>query len=282
MKKWRFFPILVKEEVLKNMNSYDRLSLSSYCTTSRSLLGGIPHRLNTVKIADGFFVVDDHLISREVFCSLINRPNSSIRKLSLFVESTADRTTLNEIFGERKLWKVSHLEVRIQPDFYESCKELIELCDPSILKTIVIPRLCTNEVYDSIVNTEQWKNCKKVRLNTDSAARHSSSLQVNYNHFSHFKKCTIGVDSLSLDDAWNLVRKYKTFTEKEGHFYVTTRQPLQPQEVMERIDYEEGDAWHFGDLILAEMPALRSHSVFVEAHEFSFIGVIRHIYHRLN
>ncbi|CAL2031330.1 unnamed protein product [Caenorhabditis brenneri] len=278
MKQWQFFPMLVKEEILKNMKVSDRLSLSKYCKTSRSLLGGIANHLNTAKIVEGFFVVDDHLITREVFCSLINRPNSSIRKLGLFVESTADRSTLNEIFGERKLWKVKILEIRFRAEFSESCKELIELCDPSILKTIVIPRLCTNEVYGSIVNTEQWKNCKKVRLNTDSSARHSSSLQVNYDHFSHFRRYTIGVDSLSLEDAWRLIQEYQAFN-KLARFHVTTRQRFQDQGILNRID-EEAMHLRLRDYVRAlSVPAMMGgYCLYIQSLQFSFFGKIQTLF----
>ncbi|CAL2031277.1 unnamed protein product [Caenorhabditis brenneri] len=80
MKHWRFFPILVKEEVLKHMGPLERFSFSKCSKNCWNLLSRIPNHLEYFRI-----LYDDR---RSV---LLTSSKSTIRTLEVKIESDLEK-----------------------------------------------------------------------------------------------------------------------------------------------------------------------------------------------
>lgn len=245
--KWRYFPTLIKEEVLKNFDQRDKLSFATCSKRSLKLLSGIPNQLNTVIITEESVIVeDDFQFSLEDLSLLIASKKSTIEDLTVFIETNLRKSNFDKIVcgnGSKGLLNVKSLEMEFNAGFYELYKKTVECCDPSYLEAIKIPQLCTQQIYDLVMRTPQWKTCEEVHLNTGTDYRHSSTLQINLDDFLHFKNIHVGIESINREDAWKLIQMYRACTGKPGKFEVTTRQQIPLQEIMNTIDTEIPFAW---------------------------------------
>ncbi|EGT38166.1 hypothetical protein CAEBREN_25502 [Caenorhabditis brenneri] len=200
MKHWRFFPILVKEEVLKNMDLSDRLSFSKCSKKCWNLLSRIPNHL------DSFIIPNRYQISVDDFLTLMTCRKSTIHILKVDIESADDRDQVNQFLLKlnkvRGALKVKFLVMGVSPRYSEMHKKSIDSCDPSFIESIEIERLDSQEIYEHILKTPQWKNSRKVLLNLDF----DGLLEVNINDFLHFKFINMKMEELSVDDAWKLVQ----------------------------------------------------------------------------
>ncbi|CAL2031270.1 unnamed protein product [Caenorhabditis brenneri] len=97
MKYWRFFPILVKEEVLRNMDLSDKLSFLKCSEKCRNLLSRIPNHL------ESFRIPNDNQLSVDDFLLLFTSRRSTLQRLQVTIKTSADKDQAIQFF--RKLTK---------------------------------------------------------------------------------------------------------------------------------------------------------------------------------
>ncbi|CAL2031274.1 unnamed protein product [Caenorhabditis brenneri] len=235
MKHWRFFPILVKEEVLKNMDVSDRLSFSKCSKKSRNLLSRIPNHLECFRIPD------DSRFSNDDFLVLMTCRKSTIQNLIVEIELSDERyqvmqflLKLNEV---RNSLKVKKLIMELSPEYSEMFKKCIDFCDPSFIESIEIEGLDSQEVYEDILKTPHWKNSREVLLNGDYL------LEMNLNDFLHFKSISLNVEELSVDDAWKLVQNFLTNESENDSLDIRTEVPIKIDLIRHKIETELVGDW---------------------------------------
>ncbi|CAL2031269.1 unnamed protein product [Caenorhabditis brenneri] len=203
MKHWRFFPLLVKIEVLKNMNLTDKLSFLKCSKKCWNLLSRIPYRLESFIIPHGIrFPVDD-------FLALI----------------TCRRFTIQE------------LEVAINTA--EMHKKSMDLCDPAFMESIEIERLDSQEIYEDISKSQRWKNSRVVSLNW----KFDSRLKVNISDFLHFKSIRLKMEELSVGDAWKLVQNFVSTGSQDAHIDIRSRILINIDLIRSKIETELVGEW---------------------------------------
>ncbi|EGT38182.1 hypothetical protein CAEBREN_05032 [Caenorhabditis brenneri] len=156
MKHWRFFPILVKEEVLKNMGPLERFSFSKCSKNCWNLLSRIPNHLEYFRI-----LYDDR---RSV---LLTSSKSTIRTLEVKIESDLEKERVDQFLLNRHTLKVKKLILEISPEYSEMYKKLIDFCDPSFIECMHMEQLDSLEAYKEIRETPQYKNSQEVILTWD-------------------------------------------------------------------------------------------------------------------
>ncbi|CAL2031276.1 unnamed protein product [Caenorhabditis brenneri] len=238
MKHWIFFPILVKEEVLKNMDLSDRLSFSKCSKKCRRLLSRVPNHM------ESFIIPHGHQCSVDDFSTLITCRKSTVHKLKVAIETAGERDQVNQFLLKlnkvRSTLKVKFLVMGISPSYSEMHKKSIDSCDPSFIESIEIERIDSQEIYDDILKTPQWENSKKVLLNLDF----DGLLEVSINDFLHFKFSNMKMEELSVDDAWKLVQNFVSTKSQDDHFDIRIRaNSIQGESIRQKIEAELIGDW---------------------------------------
>ncbi|CAL2031207.1 unnamed protein product [Caenorhabditis brenneri] len=232
MKHWRFFPILVKIEVLKNMDLSDRLSFSKCSKKCWNLLSRVPAHLKTLKfpIHNSYFWL--------ITCRKSTIQNLIVNILSPLDKYLADRF-FETFFSEKRTFiKVTQLTMNITPEYSEMYKKLIDFCDPSFIESIEIEGLNSQEIYKDILNTPQWKNSQEVSLNFES----KGSLKVNFDDFP--RSVCLGVEEFSAEDGCKIMQKLRNGSEDDGCFWIKSQKPISVDWIGEKIEADLGGEWN--------------------------------------
>ncbi|CAL2031275.1 unnamed protein product [Caenorhabditis brenneri] len=237
MKHWRFFPLLVKEEVLKNMDSSDRLSLSKCSKKCRNLLYRIPNHL------ESFIVPSDNQLSVDDFLILMTCQKSTIQRFEVKIKTADEKDQVNQFLLKlnkvRNTIKVKLLIMEFSPEYSEMFKKCIDFCDPSFIESIQIDKLDSQEIYEDILKTPQWKNSRMVTLNW----YFNGLLKVNVNDVLHFTSIRMKVEELSVDDAWKLVQKIVSTESKKDCFGIRSQIPMKIDLIRHKIETELVGNW---------------------------------------
>ncbi|CAL2031569.1 unnamed protein product [Caenorhabditis brenneri] len=250
MRKWKFFPLLVKENIVKNMCIRDIVSFAKCSKKCQNLLSAVPIHRSSVLIDDnvhlqGFFApginLDMDLISLNHFSILATSRKFYVDQLKICVttdECNHDLKNLIETLAKaRKSLKVKELRMEIEVEHAELFTGILGVCDPSLIESIEIPELFSQEIYEEIVKTPHWKNCKQVKLNDMLSNRELNMPNVNIDDFLHFEKVELGVETLKTDDAVKFIQNFRHPSERT-FFHIMIRKPIQqdliPQEIEAR------------------------------------------------
>ncbi|CAL2031210.1 unnamed protein product [Caenorhabditis brenneri] len=229
MKLWRFFPILVKIEVLKNMDLSDKLSFLKCSKKCRNLISRVPNHISFFKIP-----------KQNRFSMLITCRKSTIQKFKVEIETDDERDQVEQFLNEiQHSLKVKKLVMEISPEYSEMYKKCIDLCDPFFIESIEIEGLDSPEVYEDISKTPQWKNSRQVSLNSDF----DGFLKVNINDFLHFKAITLKVEELSVDGAWKLVQNFVNTASQDDRIDITSQNPINTDLMRQKIETELVGDW---------------------------------------
>ncbi|CAL2031208.1 unnamed protein product [Caenorhabditis brenneri] len=233
MKKWRFFPILVKEKVLKNMDLSDRLSFSKCSKKCWNLVSRVPSHVKMFKTP-----------SHDSYPVLIISRKSTIQNLIVNIYSPSDKYLADRFFEilfseKRDFIKVTKLTMNINQEYSEMHKKFIDFCDPSFIESIEIEELDSQEVYEDILRTPQWKNSREVSLNWDF----DGLLKVNINDFLHFKSIRLRMEELSADDAWKLVQNSVNAGSLNDRIDIRSQNFIQIDLIRQKIETELVGEW---------------------------------------
>lgn len=237
---WRFFPVLVKEEILKHMDLMDKLSLSKCSKNTRNLLYCIPNHLKRVSInEDGSVRIDENQVSTNDFYALIYSRQSTIFRLKLKAHIDQDKIFLTDMIEQfeksQKILKVERLIMDINAEYAELYKKVVNICDPSVVSYMNFHQLYSMEMYRDIVQTPHWRNCTDIDFNSDSPSAKSEITYANIDDFSHFKTIYLGVPTFSTGEAWNLIQKYPNHIDY--HFLeITTLKSIKKKEIDWKIE----------------------------------------------
>ncbi|CAL2031209.1 unnamed protein product [Caenorhabditis brenneri] len=235
MKRWKFFPILVKEEVLKNMDLSDRLSFSKCSKKCRNLLSRIPNHLESLTIPyDNQLSVDD-------FLTLTTCRKSTIQKFKVKIQTADERDQVNQFLLKLNfVLKVEKIIMKISSRYSEMYKKCIGFCDPSFIELMRIQSLKSQELYEHILRTPQWKNSRQVSLNYGIW---QGTLRINIDNFLHFKSIKLKVEKLSADDAWKLVQNSVNAGSLNDRIDISCRNPIQIDLIRQKIETELVGEW---------------------------------------
>ncbi|CAL2031273.1 unnamed protein product [Caenorhabditis brenneri] len=118
-------------------------------------------------------------------------------------------------------------------------KKCIDFCDPSFIESIEIEGLDSQEVYEDIVKSPQWKNSREVLLN----GYFNGLLKVNLNDFLHFKSIELNVEELSVEDAWKLVENFVSIGSKDDRIDIRSRIHMKTDLIRHKIETELVGDW---------------------------------------
>ncbi|CAL2031271.1 unnamed protein product [Caenorhabditis brenneri] len=230
MKKWRFFPILVKIEVLKNMNLMDKFSFSKCSKNCRNLVTRVPS-----------YIAIHQIPKHNRFSVLLTCRKSSVRKVEVKIENCSDLELVDQFFGAllRDSLKVRELTMNINPEYSGMYKKFIDFCDPFYIESIKIGSLDSQEIYEDILRSPQWKRSREVSLNWDF----DRFLEVNLNDFLHFKSIKLKMEELSVEDAWKLVEKFLINESPDDSSAISTQIPINIDSIREKIESELAGDW---------------------------------------
>ncbi|CAL2031272.1 unnamed protein product [Caenorhabditis brenneri] len=237
MKHWRFFPILVKIEVLRNMDLSDRLSFSKCSKKCRNLLSRTPNHL------ESFIIPDDDDFSVDDFLTLMTCQKSTIQELQVEIDTAQERYHVNQFLLKLRevgsTLKVRKLIMEICSKYSEMYKKVIGFCDPFSIESIEIESLGSQEIYEHILKTPQWRNSQKISLNWSF----DKFLKVNLNDFLHFKSMELRVEELSVEDAWKLVQNIVSIGSQGDSIDIILEKPVPDSLIREKIESELAGDW---------------------------------------
>ncbi|CAL2031572.1 unnamed protein product [Caenorhabditis brenneri] len=240
MEKWRFFPVLIKENIIKNMRIQDIVHFAKCSKKCQNLLTVVPIHLP-------YALIDDRphmgcllkLSSEEAYFSILATSRKFyVDHLKLYITTDKSKNDVKDLIEKmtkaRKSLKVTNLFMDIEVDHEELITGILSVCDPSRIESIQIPKLYSQEVYDEIVKTPQWKNCKQVLLN-DMFYQRLTMPNVNIDDFQHFKDVQLLVERLDTNDAVKFVQNFRNASE-HAKFVIRCGEPMQHDLIRQKIE----------------------------------------------
>ncbi|CAL2031570.1 unnamed protein product [Caenorhabditis brenneri] len=246
MKKWRSFPVLIKENIVRNMCIPDMLTFGLDLIT-------VDH-FSILATSRKFFV--DQLCLRVTADKNKHDVNNLIKKLT----------------KARKSLKVKELRMVVVVEHEELITGFLGVCDPSRIESIQIPKLLSQEVYDEIVKTPHWRNSKQVWLN-DMCQLRLNLPTVNIDDFLHFENVQLLVDRLHTNDAVEFVQNLRNASD-HAKFKIRCQEPMQYDLIRQGIEAGWDGNWqqtqHYNGFITDR--AKPDHVFYVEYSPFYLYG----------
>ncbi|CAL2031568.1 unnamed protein product [Caenorhabditis brenneri] len=244
MEKWRFFPILVKENIVNNMSIRDIVIFAKCSKKCQNLLTVVPIHLPSTLIDVCLFVGLRHRLSAQHVGSFVNFSILATSrkfyidqlKLNILTEESENEVKdfIEKLKKARNSLKVKELSMVIEVDHEELITGILSVCDPSRIESIEIPKLYSQEVYDEIVKTPQWINSKRVSLNCIFYQRLTMP-NVNFDDFLHFESVQLLVERLDTDDLVKFIQNFCNSSE-HARFVIQCREPMQQDLIRQKIE----------------------------------------------
>ncbi|CAL2031566.1 unnamed protein product [Caenorhabditis brenneri] len=260
MKKWRFFPLLVKENIVRNMCIRDIISFAKCSKKCQNLLSAVPIHRSSFLIDDNiqlrnFFGpgmnLDMGLIPLDHFSILATSRKFFVDKFDICVTTEKykhdSKNLIEKLTKERKSLKVKELRMNFEVEHAELFREMLGICDSSRIESIEIPKLYSQVIYEELVKTPQWKNSKRVMLNSYGENRRLVMPNVNIDDFLHFENVQLRVDRLDTNDAVKLVQNFRNYSVN-ANFVIECQKPMQQDLIRQKIQAGWVGNWHQSQL----------------------------------
>ncbi|CAL2031565.1 unnamed protein product [Caenorhabditis brenneri] len=247
MKKWRFFPILVKEEIVKHMCLPDLVSFAKCSKKCQDLLNIVPIHRPSVLIDDHLHLqaflgprinLGLNLVSLDHFSILATSRKFFVDKFKICVTTEKYKQDLKDLIEKltkaRKSLKVKKLSMDFEVEHAELFTGILGICDPSRIESIQIPKLFSQEVYDEIVKTPQWRNSKGVSLNY-MCHQDLKLPNAKIDDFLHFESVQLSIERLDTNDAIKLVQNLRNASD-HGKFNIRCQEPMQHDLIRQKIE----------------------------------------------
>ncbi|CAL2031573.1 unnamed protein product [Caenorhabditis brenneri] len=282
MKKWRFFPILVKEEIVKNMCIRDIVSFTKCSKKCQNLLSAVPIHRSSVLIDDHLHLqaflgprinLDLDLMPLNHFSILATSRKCYVDQLKICVTTDECKHDLKNLIKKltktRNTLKVKELRMDFGVEHAELFTEILGIYDPSCIEFIEIPLLLSKEVYHEIVKTPQWRNSKRVSLNY-MLHQGLNLPNVNIDDFLHFENVQLRVERLDTNDAVKFVQNFRKASE-HAEFVIECREPMQHDSIRQKIEAGWVGDWQqsqYSNTRFVIDPANPNHVFYVEYSPF--------------
>ncbi|CAL2031571.1 unnamed protein product [Caenorhabditis brenneri] len=254
MEKWRFFPVLVKEEIVKNMRIQDIVHFAKCSKKCQDLLTVVPIHLPSALLDDRPHIgrllklSSEHVGSLAYFSILATSRKFYVDHLKFYITTDKNKNDVKDLIEKmtkaRKSLKVKELRMEIEVDHAELITGILGIRDPSRIESIEIPKLYSQEVYDEIVKTTQWKNSKQVMLNGMLSNRKLTMPNVNFDDFLHFENVQLGVETLDTNDAVKFIQNFRK-APLHATFFIECRKRIQQKDLIrQEVEAEWVGDWH--------------------------------------
>ncbi|CAL2031567.1 unnamed protein product [Caenorhabditis brenneri] len=245
MRKWRFFPILIKEKIVKHMCIRDIVSFAKCSKKCQKLLTFVPIHLASFLINKSHNGNQRHrlrsndLISLADFSVLATSRKFYVKQLEVIKHTRKNKDGLKvfikKLTESQKLLKIRELKMVIGRKHVELITRLLGICDPFYIESIEIHELYSQEIYEELVKTPQWRNSKRVMLNSYGENRRLVMPNVNIDDFLHFETVQLSVETLDINDAVKFIQNFRNASELIT-FCIRCRDPMQHDLIRHKIE----------------------------------------------
>ncbi|CAL2031268.1 unnamed protein product [Caenorhabditis brenneri] len=184
------------------------------------------------------------ILSMIILLKMLQKMLESAEPLS--EKALADQFIKTLLSEKRNSIKVMELVMNINPEYSEMYKKFIEFCDPAFIESIKIENVGSQEIYEDILKSPQWKNSQKVSLNWNF----DGLLKVDIDDFLHFKSIKLEMEELSVEDAWKLVQNFLNIGSQNDSIDIRMEKPVPEGLIRQKIETELVGDWKDAGLLL--------------------------------